>query len=125
MSKSAQVVWLARNVAATTLIMESGRKMAFDKPKSEEELASILTTADNYACSRNYEKAIELCDWLIQDPATKIAGHRQRSAVRTHMGDIDGAIIDLKYVLETDRLEPADFHALSDRRLVWHRDKGF
>lgn len=92
--------------------MESDRKMAFDRPKSEDELASILTTAYNYACSRNYEKAVELCDWLIQDPATEIAGRRQRSAVRTHMGDIDAAIIDLKYVLETVRLEPADFHAL-------------
>ena len=86
--------------------------MAFDKPKSEDELASILTTAYNYACSRNYEKATELCDCLIQDPATEIAGHRQRAAVRTHMGDIEGAIIDLEHVLETDRLEPADFHAL-------------
>jgi tetratricopeptide (TPR) repeat protein len=86
--------------------------MVFDKPKSDEELASILTTAYNYACNRNYEKAVELCDWLMQDPATEIAGRRQRAAVRTHMGDIDGAIIDLKYILETVRVEPADFHAL-------------
>lgn len=92
--------------------MESDRAMAFDRPKSEDELASILTTAYKYACSRDYEKAIELCDCLIQDPATEIAGRRERSAVRTHMGDIDGAIIDLKYVLETFRLEPADHHAL-------------
>lgn len=92
--------------------MESGRKMTIEKPESEDDLESILATAYNYACSRNYEKAIELCDWLIQYPATEIAGRRQRAAVRTHMGDFEGAITDLKNVLETERLEPADSHAL-------------
>jgi tetratricopeptide (TPR) repeat protein len=92
--------------------MESHREMALDRPKSEEELASILTTAYAYACSGNYDKAIGLCDWLLQDPATEIAGRRQRSAVKTHMGDIDGAIADLQSVLEGDQVEPADFHAL-------------
>jgi tetratricopeptide (TPR) repeat protein len=86
--------------------------MTLDRPKSEEELSSILTTAYNYACSRNYERAVELCDWLIQDPATEIAGLRQRAAVRTHMGDLEGAIADLKCVLKMSQLEPADYHAL-------------
>lgn len=107
-----QAVWLARNVAVTMSTMESDRMMTFDRPKSEDELASILTKAYQYACGRNYEKAVELCDWLIQDPATEIAGRRQRSAVRTHMGDIDGAINDLKFVVEKVHLEPADCHAL-------------
>jgi tetratricopeptide (TPR) repeat protein len=82
------------------------------RPKSEDELASILKTAYNYACSENYEKAIELCDWLMQDFSTEIAGRRERAAVKTRMGDIDGAIIDLQYVVKADGLEPADFHAL-------------
>ncbi|MES2759834.1 MAG: hypothetical protein V4693_20885 [Pseudomonadota bacterium] len=92
--------------------MESDREMAFDRPKTEEELASILKTAYDYARSGNYDKAIEMCDWLLQDPATTIAGYRQRAAVKTHMGDIDGAVVDLSKVLESDRLEPADCHAL-------------
>jgi tetratricopeptide (TPR) repeat protein len=92
--------------------MGSGNNMALDRPKSEEELAAILTTAYPHACSRKYEKAIELCDWLIQDPATEVSGFRQRAAVRTHMGDLAGAIADLKCVLKTVQLEPADYHAL-------------
>ena len=99
-------------MAATRLTLESDREMASDRPRSEDELASILTAAYAYACSGNYGKAIDLCDWLIQDPGTEIAGLRQRSAVKTHMGDIDGAIADLQALLEADRVEPADFHAL-------------
>ena len=86
--------------------------MELTLPKNEKELSSLLNTAYTYACNRNYEKALELCDWLSQHSSTRIAGQRQRAAVKTHMGDIDGAIIDLKSVLETDRLEPADFHGL-------------
>jgi tetratricopeptide (TPR) repeat protein len=86
--------------------------MTLENPESEDDLASILATSYNYARSRNYEKAIELCDWLMQYPATEIAGRRQRAAVRTHMGDIEGAISDLKSVLVTERLEPADSHEL-------------
>ncbi|UOD27745.1 hypothetical protein INH39_19835 [Massilia violaceinigra] len=87
-------------------------KMESTRPKSELELASILKTAYDYACRKNYEKAIELCDWLVQDSSTEIAGRRERAAVKTLMGDVDGAIVDLQYVLEIDGLEPADFHAL-------------
>lgn len=89
-----------------------GDEMDFKLPKNETELSTLLNTAYAYACNRNYEKALELCDWLSQNSLTRIAGQRQRAAVKTHMGDIDGAIIDLKSVLETDRLEPADFHGL-------------
>lgn len=86
--------------------------MNFERPRSEDELASILRTAYDYACKGHYEKAIELCDWLICEPSTEIAGRRKRAAVKSHMGDIEGAILDLKFVLDTVRLEPADFHAL-------------
>ncbi|MET0855323.1 MAG: hypothetical protein ABWY27_01120 [Telluria sp.] len=92
--------------------MDSNSEVVFDRPKSEDELASILKTVYAFASSGNYDKAIGLCDWLQQDPATETAGRRQRSAVKTHLGDIDGAIADLRMVLETDGAEPADFHAL-------------
>lgn len=92
--------------------MKRDKEMALHRPASEDELASILTTAYALARSGNYDKAIDLCDWLLQDPATEVAGRRQRAAVKTHMGDIDGAIVDLQRVVEADRAEPADFHAL-------------
>ncbi|NHZ33398.1 bacteriophage antitermination protein Q [Massilia rubra] len=88
------------------------KNMELIRPKSENELASVLKTAYNYACNKNYEKAIELCDWLMQDFSTEIAGRRERAAVKSLMGDIDGAIIDLKHVLKNDGLEPADFYTL-------------
>ncbi|MDQ1818150.1 hypothetical protein RBA41_33110 [Massilia sp. CCM 9210] len=95
-----------------TIVSESHRDMKSIRPKSEDELESILKSAYDYARSENYEKAIELCDWLMQDSSTEIAGRRERAAVRSRMGDIDGAIIDLKYVIKTDGLEPADFYTL-------------
>lgn len=92
--------------------MGSDKKMAFERPKTEDELAAILQEAYGYAVSGNYENALELCDQLIKEPATEIAGYRQRAAVLTHIGDIDRAITDLKYVLEAKCEEPADLHAL-------------
>lgn len=90
----------------------SDKTGAFERPENEEQLEEILKEAYSYAVNRNYEKAIGLCDQLIHEPATAIAGYRQRAAVLSHMADIDRAIIDLKVVLEADPQEPADLHAL-------------
>jgi tetratricopeptide (TPR) repeat protein len=83
-----------------------------DRPKSEAELDRILKKAYDHARKFEYPKALELCDWLIQDKSTEIAGYRKRASVREHMGDIDGAISDFQHVVSTDPREPADFYRL-------------
>jgi tetratricopeptide (TPR) repeat protein len=83
-----------------------------DRPKSEAELERILKKAYDYARKSEYPKALELCDWLIQEKTTEVAGYRKRAAVREHMGNIDGAISDLEYVISSNSKEPADFYGL-------------
>lgn len=82
------------------------------RPKSEAELERLLKKAYDYACKSEYPKALELCDWLIQDKSTEMAGYRKRAAVREHMGDIDGAIADLQQIVSDNSKEPADFYGL-------------
>lgn len=81
-------------------------------PKSEAELERLLEKAYDYARKSDYPRALELCDWLIQEKSTEIAGYRKRAAVREHMGDIDGAIGDLQRVIASASVEPGDFYGL-------------
>lgn len=83
------------------------------RPKSEVELDRILKKAYSYACKSDYQKALEICEWLIQETSTEIAGHRKRAAIREHMGDLDGAMSDLQYVVSNSPMEPADFYGLA------------
>lgn len=82
------------------------------RPKTEEELNAILREAYDHACKSNYSQALEICNWLLDDPSTETAALRERSSVREHMNDWDGAIDDLQLVVQKVAVEPADFHAL-------------
>jgi tetratricopeptide (TPR) repeat protein len=81
-------------------------------PKSEAELDRILKKAYDYARKLDYPKALEICEWLIQEQSTEMAGHRKRAAIREHMGNFDGAISDLRHVVSNGSKEPADFYGL-------------
>lgn len=82
------------------------------RPTSEAELEGILRAAYGMAIKGNYAAALELCNWIIEEPTTEIAGLRQRAAVLEHMNDIGAAITDLRVLTEKYPHEPADFHAL-------------
>lgn len=91
--------------------------MDFTRPTSEEELDGFLRTAYGLACKGNYDQALAMCDWLIADKSTELAGYRQRAAVKEHMADVAGATIDLQHVIARFAHEPADFHALGSLQL--------
>jgi hypothetical protein len=93
------------------------------RPKSEAELDRILGKAYGYATKHEYPQALKICDWLIQDHPTEIAGYRKRAAVREHMGDIDGAICDLQHVISSNSTEPADFYGLGLLHTLTHNFK--
>jgi tetratricopeptide (TPR) repeat protein len=82
------------------------------RPKSEFELNLILKKAYDYAQRSDYETALSICNWLIQDTSTKIAGYRKRAAIHEHMGDVKKAISDLKHVISKYKEEPADYYGL-------------
>ena len=86
--------------------------MEFNRPTSESELDVILKTVVRRVLDRKYPEALAICDWLIEDPATAVAGYRERSTVNELMGDAGGAIADLNKVIESGTVESADFHAL-------------
>lgn len=83
-----------------------------NRPESDEELDRILKKTYDYACKSDYPKALEICEWLIYDKSTEMAGYRQRAAVREHMRDFDGAICDLQRVVSDSQIEPGDFYGL-------------
>ncbi len=86
--------------------------MNLKRPSSESELEALQKTAYNFACKAQYDEALKICDWLIEEKSTEVAGYRERAAVKEHMGDIHGAIADLQLVVVRAEDEPADFHAL-------------
>jgi uncharacterized protein YacL (UPF0231 family) len=86
--------------------------MEFNRPTSESELDAVLRTVVRRVLERKYSEALGICDWLIEDSATAVAGYRERSTVKELMGDSKAAIADLYKVIESGTVEPADFHAL-------------
>lgn len=86
--------------------------MEFSRPTSESKLNAILKTVVRRVLDRKYPEALAICDWLIEDPATAVAGYRERATVKELMGDAEAAIADLSKVIESGTVEPADFHAL-------------
>jgi tetratricopeptide (TPR) repeat protein len=88
-----------------------------ERPTSELELEGTLRAAYGMAIKGDYAEALDLCNWIIEDPATEIAGLRQRAAVLEHMNDIEASIADLRIVTEKFPFEPADFHALGTMML--------
>ncbi|NVD97748.1 M48 family metallopeptidase [Massilia sp. BJB1822] len=82
------------------------------RPTSEAELEGVLRAAYAMASKGDYVAALDLCNWLVEESTTEIAGLRQRAAVLEHMNNIEAAIADLRVVTEKYPYEPADFHAL-------------
>ena len=82
------------------------------RPASEDELNEIQNSVYDLACKSRYEEAIEICDWLIAEASTEVAGYRERSGVKDQMDDLDGAILDLKAVTTRFDQEPSDFYTL-------------
>ena len=86
--------------------------MSQKRPSTEVELAAILKSAYDLASKHQYDKALDICNWIIEDPSSEIAGYRERAAIKQHMKDLDGAILDLESVISRFDREPGDFHSL-------------
>lgn len=83
-----------------------------NRPKSEDELSSILQEAYRYAIEERNEEALRICDWLMEDPATLVAGMRERATIRDHMNDFDGAIEDYRHLIAMNTDRPGDYYDL-------------
>jgi tetratricopeptide (TPR) repeat protein len=59
-----------------------------------------------------------VCNWLIEEASTEVAGYRERSGVKDRMDDLDGAILDLQAVTARFDQEPSDFYTLG--KLLLH-----
>ncbi len=82
------------------------------RPTTESELESLLRQAYSFAKRGDYTSAIALCDWLIEEPSTRVAGLRKRAAVHEHRDDVHHAIEDLEAVISTVADEAADMYSL-------------
>lgn len=92
------------------------------RPASEEELEGILRRAYSLAKKEDYGSAVALCNWLIEEPSTRIAGLRKRAAVYELNNDINSAIEDLETVVSSGVDEPADMYSLGLLYLQISRD---
>lgn len=72
----------------------------------------IQNSVHDLACKSRDEEAIALCDWLISEASTEVAGYRERSGVKDQMDDLDGAILDLEAVAARFDQQPRDFYTL-------------
>ena len=83
-----------------------------ERPRTEDAVRAIQRKAFDLATKKRFDDALGICDWLIQEPTTEIAGLRQRSGVKELAGDLRGAVEDLLKVVKRFPHEPGDFHAL-------------
>lgn len=83
-----------------------------NRPTTEADLQVVQRRAYSFAKKGDYASAIALCNWLIENPSTRVAGLRQRAAVYELQGEIEQAIEDLEVVISAEVNEPADMHAL-------------
>ena len=86
--------------------------MKYYRPQSEEELEAILRSIRELGGKKNFEDALAICERLIEEKETEVAGYRERAFVKERMADLTGAIEDIKVVTTRFPYEPADFHAL-------------
>ena len=92
------------------------------RPTTELELEKLQRQAYSLATRGDYESALALCNWLAEEASTRVAGLRQRSAVREHQGEVEKAIQDLETVVSAGVAEPSDLHALGMLYLQAQRD---
>lgn len=88
------------------------------RPTSERELETLLKKAYGYAEKRQYEEALRICNWLIEEKSTLASGLRERAAVKEHMGAFEDAIKDLRDLISMNTDEPSDYHQLGVLLLV-------
>ena len=82
------------------------------RPTNEEELDVVLRQAYGFAKKGDYDSAIAWCNWLIDEPSTRVAGLRKRGAVHELRGDVQQAIEDTESVVALVADEPADMYSL-------------
>lgn len=97
-------------------------QLPLQRPTNKHEIQSLQRRAYDLAKKGDYESALALCDWLIQEAKTRVAGLRQRAAVLEHQGEIELAIKDLEVVVSAGVDEPADMHNLGMLYLQEQRD---
>ncbi len=86
--------------------------IAFKRPTTALEVKSLQQQAYAYAMKEDYASAIALCDWLIEESSTRIAGLRVRADVYQHQNENKRAIDDLEVILSCGVDEPADMYLL-------------
>jgi tetratricopeptide (TPR) repeat protein len=92
------------------------------RPTTEAALEAISRKAYGFAKKGQYEEAMLICEWLIGQPSTQVAGLRQRASVLEHWGKIELAIEDLEAILASGVEEPADMYQLGLLYLQVERD---
>jgi len=81
-------------------------------PTNEAELDAVLALVQKHVRQKEMAEALAVCDSLIANEATRLAGYRERAEVRLAMHKPDLAAEDLRSVVDLGSDEPADFHAL-------------
>lgn len=92
------------------------------RPDTEAELDAISRKAYEFAKKGQYENALSICKWLLDEPSTRVAGLRRRASVLEHCENIEMAIEDLEEILSLGVNEPADMYQLGLLYLQVDRD---
>jgi len=86
--------------------------MSESSPMTEAELASLIRRAYSLAEDGDFSSGLAICSFLVEDPATKLAGLRGRASIHEIAGNFDAAIADLEAIVASSVYEPADLYAL-------------
>ena len=93
-----------------------------NRPATEAELEAISRKAYEFAKKGQYDEALSICDWLIGESSTRVAGLRRRASVHEHRGEVEQAIEDLEAILAAGVEEPADMYQAGLLYLQVERD---
>ncbi|CEJ49155.1 hypothetical protein ACSAM1_10445 [Xanthomonas citri pv. bilvae] len=81
-------------------------------PRNEAELEEILRTAERLKDSADFQSALEVCQQLLDEPATCLAGLRARADIYADMREKNLELADRESLVNLGSEEPSDHYEL-------------
>ncbi len=81
-------------------------------PETEGDLEEILQTAEKFKTTGDFQSALEVCQILLNEPATNLAGLRARADIYSDMREKELELADRESLANLGSEEPGDYYEL-------------
>ncbi|WP_416203153.1 hypothetical protein [Xanthomonas euvesicatoria] len=81
-------------------------------PETEGDLEEILQAAEKFKTTGDFQSALEVCQILLNEPATNLAGLRARADIYSDMREKELELADRESLANLGSEEPGDYYEL-------------